>query len=148
MKHALILLTVLCCCSVPATGQAPAVFQPASTETQTPAWFYCQIIAGHLPSYRGDGVLFDFGQQTEAWTYNWLTDSEGRKLIFNTGIEALNYMVSRGWEFVQAYSSGEDNRNTHFLLRIPASKLTDDERKTMLASPESKAETPKKKRGK
>ena len=150
MKRTLILLTFLaCCCAVPAKGQAPTAFRPASIGAETPAWFYCEIIGSHLPGHRGNGVLFDFGQKTEAWAYNWLTDAEGRRLIFNSGIEALNYMVSRGWEFVQAYTSGEENQTAHFLLRIAASRLSEAGRETLLAAPPvQKAGTGKPKKGK
>lgn len=146
-KRMFLLLAALLFCGIaPSRGQAPSVLQPASAEAKIPEYFYCEIIGNHLPTYRGDGVLFDFGQKTEAWAYNWLTDTEGRKLVFGSGVEALNYMVSRGWEFVQAYTSGDENRSTHFLLRIATSKLTDDEQKVMLTPPKSQPEVKKNKK--
>lgn len=102
---------------------------------------FCEIITDHLPTAKANPVLFDFGQATGAWKYNYLTDEAGNKLYFNSGIEALNYMVRRGWEFVQAYSSGEDNAVIHFLLRISVEKLTDKERTALFSdhSPKSEA---------
>lgn len=145
MARTLLLLAALLFCGIaPSRGQAPAVLQPANAEAKIPEYFYCEIIGNHLPTYRGDGVLFDFGQKTGAWAYNWLTDAEGRKLIFGSGVEALNYMVCRGWEFVQAYTSGDENQSTHFLLRIPASKLTDEEHRLLMAEPRAAKAEPQK----
>ena len=96
MKRIPLLLTALFCISgglVSSRGQEPSALHPASIEAAIPAYLYCEIIGSHLPSYRGDGVLFDFGQKTEAWAYNWLTDAEGHKLVFGSVVEALNYMV-------------------------------------------------------
>lgn len=133
----------------PSQGQEPSALHPASIEAGVPACFYCEIISNHLPSYRGDGVLFDFGQKTEAWAYNWLTDAEGHKLVFGSVVEALNYMVSRGWEFVQAYVSGNEHQTTHFLLRRASSCLSDTEKRLLLAEPRTHKEAPeKRKKGK
>ena len=77
-------------------------------------------------------MLFDFGQKTEVLKYNYLTDAAGNRLLFNSGIEALNYMVCRGWELVQAYTSGEENSLTHYLLRIAPARLTAEQRTALL----------------
>jgi len=64
-------------------------------------------------------------------------------------IEALNYMVSRGWEFVQAYVSGNEHQTTHFLLRRASSCLSDTEKRLLLAEPRTHKEAPeKRKKGK
>lgn len=138
VKRIPLLLTALLCISgglVSSRGQEPSALHPASIEAAIPAYLYCEIIGSHLPSYRGDGVLFDFGQKTEAWAYNWLTDAEGHKLVFGSVVEALNYMVSRGWEFVQAYVSGNEHQTTHFLLRRASSCLSDTENGCCLLNP-------------
>lgn len=152
VKRIPLLLTALLCISgglVSSRGQEPSALHPASIEAAIPAYLYCEIIGSHLPSYRGDGVLFDFGQKTEAWAYNWLTDAEGHKLVFGSVVEALNYMVSRGWEFVQAYVSGNEHQTTHFLLRRASSCLSDTEKRLLLAEPRTHKEAPeKRKKGK
>ena len=89
------------------------------------------------------------GEKTEAWAYNWLTDAEGHKQVFGSVVEALNYMVSRGWEFVQAYVSGNEHQTTHFLLRRASSCLSDTEKRLLLAEPRTHKEAPeKRKKGK
>ena len=104
MKKALLLLAAL---TYAGFGSAQNV--AADTVPALPPYIYCEIMADHLPTYRDSGVLFDFGQKVGATKYNYLTDAAGNKLLFSSGIEALNYMVCRGWEFVQAYASGDNN---------------------------------------
>lgn len=45
-----------------------------------PEYLYCEIIAEAEPGVARSGVVFDFGQRTEAWRYDYLSDSEGRAL--------------------------------------------------------------------
>lgn len=118
-----------------------AAAQSSAADT-LPDYFYCEIAAPHLPVHRATGVLFDFGQKTGAWRYNFLTDEAGNKLLFGSGIEALNYMIRQGWEFVQAYASGKEGDISHYLLRITPERLTDAQRAGLLAPP--KREPPKK----
>ena len=106
----------------------------------------CEITAHHLPTHRNNGVLFDFGQKTEVLKYNYLTDAAGNRLLFNSGIEALNYMVCRGWELVQAYTSGEENSLTHYLLRIAPARLTAEQRTALLTPLQGENPKPGKKR--
>ena len=108
MKKILFLLAALAYAGL---GSAQSI--EADTLPTLPPHVYCEITAHHLPTHRNNGVLFDFGQKTEVLKYNYLTDAAGNRLLFNSGIEALNYMVCRGWELVQAYTSGEENSLTH-----------------------------------
>lgn len=118
MKKILFLLAALAYAGL---GSAQSI--EADTLPTLPPHVYCEITAHHLPTHRNNGVLFDFGQKTEVLKYNYLTDAAGNRLLFNSGIEALNYMVCRGWELVQAYTSGEENSLTHYLLRIAPARL-------------------------
>lgn len=109
MKKVLLLLAALTYAEFDSAQNVAADTVPA-----LPPYVYCEIMADHLPTYRDSGVLFDFGQKVGATKYNYLTDAAGNKLLFSSGIEALNYMVCRGWEFVQAYASGDNNGLTHY----------------------------------
>ena len=140
-KKALFLFAALTCAGF---GSAQNIM--ADTVPALPPYVYCEIMANHLPTHRDSGVLFDFGQKTGALKYNYLTDAAGNKLLFNSGIEALNYMVCRGWEFVQAYTSGENNSLTHYLLRIAPARLTAEQREALLTPPERERPKPEKKR--
>lgn len=141
MKRVLFLLAALAYAGL---GSAQSI--EADTLPTLPPHVYCEITAHHLPTHRDNGVLFDFGQKTEVLKYNYLTDAAGNRLLFNSGIEALNYMVCRGWEFVQAYASGDNNGLTHYLLRIAPARLTAEQRAALLAPPEREKPKPNKKR--
>lgn len=131
-----LLLVAVFCCTTTSAQLCSQTTTPSTTGVlPLPDYAYCEIICSHLPSYKGDGVLFDFGQKTDAMSYNWLKDAKGSKLIFNSSIEALNYMVRQGWEFVQAYTSGEENKSTHYLLRIPTSHLTEVQKMDLMDKP-------------
>lgn len=54
-------------------------------------------------------------------------------------------MVCRGWEFVQAYTSGENSGLTHYLLRIAPARLTAEQRAALLTPPERERPKPEKK---
>ena len=46
-----------------------------------------------------------------------MVDEEGKKIKFNSMIDALNYMGKFGWDFEQAYAVSMGNTNVyHFLL--------------------------------
>lgn len=140
-------LLLLCSFALPTHAQAPSdEFNPAQQPAAVPEYLYCEIIYHHLPNPWGAPVAFDFGQATDYWRYNVLTDGEGNDLLFNSGIQALNYMTGRGWEFVQAYTSGEKNECIHALLRIATDKLPETALATALAEPRTNAKAKGKKK--
>lgn len=98
-------------------------------------YLYAELIGDHLPNYKTSKVIFDFGQDNRALRYNWITDSQGRKIHFNSVVEALNYMIRQKWEFVQAYTSGPDNDNTHYLLRIRVEEIPEEIRQQIPSTP-------------
>lgn len=49
-------------------------------------------------------VDIDFGQQTKFWSRDRaLIDEAGHDIVFNSILDAANYMGERGWVFKQAY---------------------------------------------
>lgn len=134
MKAWVAIFLLLVCSVMPTQAQQPACL-PEKSPAEAPRYLYCEIICNARPQPWGTSVIFDFGQETDYWRYNMLTDSEGNDLLFNSGIQALNYMTGRGWEFVQAYASGENNRDIHMLLRIAACKLPEEVLSHALAVP-------------
>ena len=141
MKRVLFLLAALAYAGL---GSAQSI--AADTLTALQPQGYCELPAPHLRTHRNGGVLGDFGQKTEVLKYNYLTDAAGNRLLFNSGIEALNYMVCRGWELVQAYTSGEVNSLTHYLLRIAPARLTAEQRTELLTPLQGENPKPGKKR--
>lgn len=66
-------------------------------------------------------IEIDFGQENKLFSSDKDTrvkDVDGRNMIFNSMIDALNFMTKNGYEFVQAYAVTTSNQNIyHYLLR-------------------------------
>jgi hypothetical protein len=66
-------------------------------------------------------IEIDFGQENKLFSSNKDTrirDENGKNMIFNSMIDALNFMTKNGYEFVQAYAFAVGNQNVfHNLLR-------------------------------
>lgn len=66
-------------------------------------------------------VEIDFGQENKLFSSDKDTrikDANGKNMIFNSMIDALNFMTTNGYEFVQAYAVIVSNQNVyHYLLR-------------------------------
>jgi hypothetical protein len=66
-------------------------------------------------------IEIDFGQRTKLFSAGNETivkDSEGKAIVFNSMIDALNFMTKIGFEFVDAYAITIGNQNVyHYLLR-------------------------------
>ncbi|SHK46397.1 hypothetical protein [Hymenobacter psychrotolerans] len=63
-------------------------------------------------------ISIDYGQQQKFFSRNLFRDSEGRPVEFNSVIDALNWLNSQGWEFINAYVQVEDGSSvSHYVLR-------------------------------
>ena len=75
-------------------------------------------------------VSVDFGQKKSIWKpYDYMTDSNGKLISFNSMIDAMNYMGLDGWEFVQAYVVTTGNQNVyHWLLKKRIDVLSEQQK--------------------
>jgi len=65
-------------------------------------------------------IEIDFGQFDNLFKASdtQLLDSNGKKVDLNSMIDALNFMVSQGYEYVNSYALTVGNQNVyHYLLR-------------------------------
>ena len=67
-------------------------------------------------------IQVDFGQETSWWKGTHgdvIKDETGKIVNFNSVIDALNYMASQGWIFVNAYalSEGTSGRILNYVMR-------------------------------
>ena len=91
---------------------------------------YCEIIGEtHMLSSKVD-VELDFGQAYSFWSSDRrLYDENGKKIVFNSMLDAANYMARRGWELEQAFpvvsiSSGDSGSpEYHWIM---SKMVTDD----------------------
>jgi hypothetical protein len=82
---------------------------------------YVQIKGEHRFMTSKITVDIDFGQESHQFRKNKenvIRDDDGKKMEFNSMIDALNFMTSHRYEFVQAYAfSNNDSSSSQFLLR-------------------------------
>ena len=65
-------------------------------------------------------IELDFGQYNSIWkdSDTRVTNNLGKRIELNGMVDALNFMVSNGYEFVNAYALTINNQNVyHYLLR-------------------------------
>jgi hypothetical protein len=93
---------------------------------------YCEIV-GQSASLFGDKctIWLDFGQERKLLQSQVLVDELGDVIVFNSMIDALNWMGNLGWKFEQAYTVTESlykNNVYHFLLskEITEEQLIDE----------------------
>ncbi|MCL1937228.1 MAG: hypothetical protein FWF52_02395 [Candidatus Azobacteroides sp.] len=82
-------------------------------------YVYCELVGTSKLFSSKVNVQADFGQQTSFWKgVDYLKDENGKKIVFNSMVDAMNFMGTQGWEFVQAYviTSGQQNVY-HWLLK-------------------------------
>ena len=72
-------------------------------------------------------VTVDFGQEVSFLKQSKdtkLVDEQGNDIVFNSMVDAMNFMSKRGWDFAQAYVVTDGGQNVyHWLLK---KEVTDD----------------------
>lgn len=115
----LLLITVLILISFPVLAQD-------STKTyERDSYLYAQLLGiGKLFSDKVN-VSIDFGQNTTFFEDTRLRDDKGKIVVFNSMVDAMNWMGSQGWEFVQAYVVTVNQQNVyHWLLKLNTNKMS------------------------
>jgi len=80
---------------------------------------YCQVLASAKPFSTKVSITVDYGQETKFFGDRGVVRSEDGKIqSFNSVIDALNYMSSQGWQFVNAYAITVGGQNVyHYVMR-------------------------------
>ncbi len=104
------------------SAQNPALETPASAVEADKDYVYCLLIGRPRAFTNKISVSIDFGEERSFFQDTRLRDEQtGRIKTFNSMIDALNFMSSHGWKFVQAYVMLESNlSNTYWILRKEA----------------------------
>ena len=105
------------------------LYLASSTQLKDPHWAasnqnvvrteeYCMILAtGKFLSTKVT-ISIDFGQERRFFSDNRYKDENGQVQTFNSVIDALNYMNSQGWEFVNAYVITVASQNVyHYVMK-------------------------------
>ena len=81
---------------------------------------YVQIIGTSKLLSTKLNIDLDFGQYNSIWKYSdtEVKNSLGKRVDLNSMIDALNFMVKNGYEYVNSYAITVSNQNVyHYLLR-------------------------------
>jgi len=84
-------------------------------------WAYCQLVGSQKLFSTKVDVSIDHGQEIKnIFQDNRIFDpATGKARSFNSMVDAMNFMGSLGWEFVQAYVITVSNINVYcWLLKI------------------------------
>ena len=76
---------------------------------------YCMLNAWHKLNGKVN-ISIDYGQRQKLFSANVFLDEAGRPVEFNSVIDALNWLNSQGWEFVNAYGD-EGDKASHYIMR-------------------------------
>ncbi len=79
---------------------------------------YCLLIGTARLFSNKVSIQVDFGQNRPFFSDNRYKDENGNVVLFESMVDALNYMNSRGWQFVGAYPM-VSNAGTayHYLMK-------------------------------
>ncbi len=84
------------------------LFNVSKAQTNT---YYCEIKGAEKEISSGLNIVFDLGTGPVYGVWSNLKDNQkmvdqnGKEIKFNSMVDAGNYMSSKGWKFLQAYSS-------------------------------------------
>lgn len=110
----------------------PADIAPGRMTTVIPDYVYGALEAYYFSPVNTPRITFDSGEANSS--YSSLENEEGLRPHFNSEIDALNFLASRGWELVTAtVSDNPDGQRTHYyLMRLPFHRLTLAQRQHMM----------------
>lgn len=80
---------------------------------------YCEL-QGYNKSLFGQKIIVvvDYGQEFKAFQSQVIKGPDNKPVVFNTMIDALNFMEQNGWEYVDSYAVTSGNGNIyHYLLK-------------------------------
>gem|GEM_PF-175789 len=90
-------------------------------------YFYCQIVGTQKMLSSKVTITIDFGQVRKFVSDQRLRNNKGEVVVFNSMVDAMNWMGARGWEFVQAYVLTVSNQNVyHWLLKKSTKKMSEE----------------------
>ena len=87
----------------------------ATISANNPHKVFCELVGKQKFLSAKCTVEIDMGQNP--YENSKLVDERGKKITFNSMIDAMNYMGRLGWDFEQAYVIAGENENVfHWLL--------------------------------
>jgi len=91
---------------------------------------YVEIIGVNKMMSTKITVTLNFGQRLPAFADTRFKDETGKPVVFNSMIDAANYLGAKGWEFQQSfYITNGSGMAYYYILKKPYSAMDEEERK-------------------
>lgn len=88
---------------------------------------YCQV-QGQLKFFSGKvEITVDYGGYSGYFDSFLMDEVTGERIRFNSMVDALNFMGTQGWQFIQAYVVTTGDQNVYHYLMKKTVKLKKDE---------------------
>lgn len=111
-----------------------AVSYGQTNDDQRKSYIYCEIVGTSKLMSNKCTIVLDFGQFNKFASDQRLIDDDGKVIVFNSMVDAMNWMGKDGWEFLQAYViTGAYGNVYHWLLKLDLDTLTPAEREEILS---------------
>jgi hypothetical protein len=96
-------------------GLSTSVYSQTTTDTLTTSkYVYCELVGMAKFLSTKVTVAVDYGEERSFFQDTRMRDEQtGKVTSFNSMVDALNYMGTKGWEFVQAYVVTTGNQNVY-----------------------------------
>lgn len=97
-------------------------------------YVYCEITTISRLMSNKVTIIIDFGDKMKFFAEKRLRDPATDKIrMFNTSVDALNFMGQQGWEFAHAYTVYNPNQTIFYYLMKKPIALLDEEEKAELS---------------
>ena len=114
MMRKVLFIAVMVLMSIVANAQGVVV----NEEGKYPV--YCDMMGYNFWGFGKVKVKLDMGHAVAGKDYESLFDENGKKIKFNTMMDAVNYMAKRGWKVERTYDLTDNSLSKqtvmHFLL--------------------------------
>lgn len=129
MKKLLLSLALLLC----ATQTYAQDSVGDTTDAPDKSYMYAQLLGTSKLFSNKVTVQVDFGQFRRMGSDQRMVDKEGNPIVFNSMVDAMNYMGANGWQFLQAYAITIGNQSVyHWLLRLDLDTLNEAEKMAVM----------------
>lgn len=124
MKKLLICLFVMCSISAYSQKVEKKTGSKDCIELREQSVKYCELVCMGKFMSRKITVRLDYGQSPNF--SGRIFNEEGLLVTFNSSIHAFNYMVSKGWKYIDKYVISIGNQNIiHYLFENTSKVLAD-----------------------
>ena len=70
---------------------------------------YCKVIVWDASLLSNTTIDVNFGEKRSSWKDYTLRNENGKRMQFNSEVDALNYLGKRGWKLVNAFAAKDSS---------------------------------------